>query len=97
MTMSLPEIEQRLKELRLSGVRATLQTRILQAQSSNQAFIETFSFLLQDELDRRRSRLIERASAIGLDAKLTLADSMGLQPKRQARPLRDHTLKFTPR
>ena len=47
MSMSMPEIEQRLKELRLSGVRATLRTRILQAQSSNQTFIETFSLILQ--------------------------------------------------
>ena len=54
MSMTLPEIERTLKQLRLSGVRATLETRILQAQSANQAFLETFSLILQDELDRLR-------------------------------------------
>ena len=97
MTMSMPEIEQRLKALRLSGVRATLHTRILQAQSSNQAFIETFSFLLQDELDRRRSRLIERRyQQSGLDEKLTLAEfDWGYNPKIPKRTCFElHTLKF---
>src|SRR3989304_4966712 len=97
MTMSMPEIEQRLKELRLSGVRATLHTRILQAQSANQAFIETFSFLLQDELDRRRSRLIERRyQQSGLDEKLTLAEfDWGFNPKLPKHACFElHTLKF---
>ena len=60
MSMTMTEIERALKQLRLSGVRATLDTRIVQAQSANQAFLETFSLILQDELDRRRSRLIDR-------------------------------------
>lgn len=37
MTMTMPEIDRVLKQLRLSGVRATLETRILQAQGANQA------------------------------------------------------------
>lgn len=97
MTMSLPEIDQSLKQLRLSGVRATLHTRILQAQSSNQAFIETFSLILQDELDRRRSRLIERRyQQSGLDAKLTLAEfDWGFNPKLPKHTCFElHTLKF---
>ena len=97
MTMSLPEIEHCLKQLRLSGVRATLETRIIQAQVSNQAFLETFSLILQDELDRRRSRLIERRyQQSGLDEKLTLAEfDWGFNPKlpRQA-CFELHTLKF---
>jgi hypothetical protein len=73
--MTMPEIERVLKQLRLSGVRATLETRILQAQSANQGFLETFSLILQDELDQRRSRLIERRyQQSGLDEKLTLAE-----------------------
>ena len=60
MTMNMNEIERALRELRLSGVRATLDTRILQAQAAQQPFLETFSLILQDELDRRRSRLSER-------------------------------------
>ena len=75
MSMTLLEIERALKQLRLSGVRATLQTRIVQAQSANQAFLETFSLILQDELDRRRSRLIERRyQQSGLDERVTLAE-----------------------
>ncbi|MEZ2312041.1 ATP-binding protein, partial [Paraburkholderia sp. RCC_158] len=51
MTMSMPEIERSLKQLHLSGVRDTLETRVLQAQAANQPFLETFSIILQDELD----------------------------------------------
>jgi hypothetical protein len=64
MTMTMPEIERCLRQLRLSGVRDTLQTRVLQAQGANQPFLETFSLILQDELDRRQSRLIERISVM---------------------------------
>lgn len=97
MTMSLPEIEQCLKQLRLSGVRATLHTRILQAQSANQAFLETFSLILQDELDRRRSRLIERRyQQSGLGEKLTLAEfDWGFNPKLPKHACFElHALKF---
>jgi len=97
MTMTMPEIERVLKQLRLSGVRATLDTRILQAQSANQAFLETFSLILQDELDRRRSRLIERRyQQSGLDEKLTLAEfdwGFNLKLPKQA-CFELHTLKF---
>src|ERR1700757_338436 len=68
--MTMPEIERCLRQLRLSGVRDTLQTRVLQAQGANQPFLETFSLILQDELDRRQSRLIERRyRQSGLDEK----------------------------
>ncbi|MGC0391131.1 hypothetical protein ABIF91_003493 [Bradyrhizobium sp. USDA 241] len=76
--MTMPEIERCLRQLRLSGVRDTLQTRVLQAQGANQPFLETFSLILQDELDRRQSRLIERRyQQSGLDEKLTLAERAG--------------------
>jgi len=52
MTMTLIEIDKALRQLRLSGVRATLETRILEAQAANLPFLETFSTILQDELDR---------------------------------------------
>ena len=38
MSMSKHEIERALIELRLSGMAATLETRILQAQASGQPF-----------------------------------------------------------
>ena len=85
MSMTMPEIERALKQLRLSGVRATLETRIIQAQSANQAFLETFSLILQDELDRRRSRLIDRRyQQSGLEEKLTLATGQGAAPLGQS-------------
>jgi len=97
MSMTLPEIERALKQLRLSGVRATLETPIVQAQSANQAFLETFSLILQDELDRRRSRLIDRRyQQSGLDEKLTLAEfdwGFNLKLPKQA-CFELHTLKF---
>ncbi len=97
MTMSKHEIERALIELRLSGMAATLDTRVLQAQASEQPFLETFCMLLQDELDRRRSRLTERRfKQCGLDERLTLADfDWHFNPKvpRQA-CFELHTLKF---
>jgi DNA replication protein DnaC len=63
MTMSVPELERALKGLRLSGMTATLQARALQVDSSEMNFLEALSWLVQDELDRRRSRLLERRYA----------------------------------
>jgi DNA replication protein DnaC len=82
---------------RLSGVRATLETRIVQAQSANQAFLETFSLILQDELDRRRSRLIERRyQQSRLDEKVTLVEfDWSFNPKLPKQACFElHTLKF---
>ena len=54
MPMSQVEIERTLKALRLPGIRATLETRALQASQGDVSFMEAFSLLLQDELDRRK-------------------------------------------
>ena len=64
MTMSITELERALRDLRLSGMGATLQARALQVGSHEMDFIEAFSWLVQDELDRRRSRLLERRYAL---------------------------------
>jgi DNA replication protein DnaC len=97
MTTTLPDIERALRLLRLSGVRDTLETRMLQAQGSQQPFLETFALILQDELDRRESRLIERRyQQSGLEEKLMLAEiDWSFNPKlpRQA-CFQLHTLKF---
>ena len=75
MSMSMNEIERALRELRLSGIRATLDTRILEAQSNQAPFLDTFASILQDELDRRRSTLIERRfKKSGLDERASLTD-----------------------
>ncbi|MGH8635296.1 MAG: IS21-like element helper ATPase IstB [Burkholderiales bacterium] len=63
MSMTVPELEKALKGLRLSGMTATLQARALQVDSSEMNFLEALSWLVQDELDRRRSRLLERRYA----------------------------------
>lgn len=73
--MNMIEIERALRELRLSGIADTLSTRVMQAQAAQQPFLETFAAMLQDELDRRQSRLIERRfKRCGLDERLTLVD-----------------------
>ena len=95
--MTINEIERALRDLRLSGIAATLNTRVMQAQSSQQPFLETLAAMLQDELDRRRSRLTERRFKHSrLDERLTLADfDWRFNPKlpRQA-CFELHTLKF---
>jgi len=97
MTMSMMEIDQALKQLNLSGVRATLETRLIESQVSNLPFIETFSAILQDELDRRQSRLLERRFLLsGLDERTSLAEfDWSYNPKIPKRTCFElHTLKF---
>ena len=73
--MNMIEIERALCELRLSGIADTLSTRVMQAQAAQQPFLETFAAMLQDELDRRQSRLVERRyKRCGLDERLSLVD-----------------------
>lgn len=83
MTMSQVEIERSLKILRLPGIRATLETRALQAVQGDLSFLDAFSLLLQDEMDRRKSRLIEmRFKASGLTDRKTLAEfDWGFNPR----------------
>ena len=64
MPMSIPELERALRSLRLSGMTATLQARALQVASHEMDFIEAFSWLVQDELDRRHSRWLDRRYAL---------------------------------
>ncbi len=97
MTMSLIEMEKALKQLRLSGIRATLETRVVESQAANLSFLETFSALLHDELDTRRSRLLERHFKLsGLDERVSLEEfDWGYNPKIPKRACFDlHTLKF---
>lgn len=64
MPMSIPELERALRNLRLSGMTATLESRALQVANQEMDFLEAFSWLVQDELDRRHSRLLERRHAL---------------------------------
>ena len=73
MPMSMPELERALRTLRLSGMLATLDARALQVANHQMDFLEAVSWLVQDELDRRRSRLLERRYALsGLPARTDL-------------------------
>ena len=75
MTMSITELERALRALRLSGMIATLQPRALAVAAHEMDFIEAFSWLVQDELDRRRSRLLERRYTLsGLTERKDLKD-----------------------
>jgi DNA replication protein DnaC len=62
--MSIAELERALRSLRLSGMTATLEARALQVANHEMDFVEAFSWLVQDELDRRRSRLLDRRHAL---------------------------------
>lgn len=97
MSMTLVEIDGVLKQLRLAGIRATLETRLLESQASDLSVLETVSALLQDELDQRQSQLLQRRYRLsGLEERLTLTDfdwSYNPEiPKRTCFEL--HTLKF---
>jgi DNA replication protein DnaC len=73
--MSITELERSLRALRLSGMSATLQARALAVATHEMDFIEAFSWLVQDELDRRRSRLLDRRYALsGLAERKDLKD-----------------------
>jgi len=75
MAMSTTEIEKALKNLRLSGMCATLEARALQVASHEMDFVEALGWLVQDELDRRRSRLLERRYSLsGLPERKYLKD-----------------------
>jgi DNA replication protein DnaC len=75
MTMSVTELERNLKSLRLSGMVATLQARALQVSAHEMDFLEAFSWLVQDEMDRRQSKLLERRFALsGLPERKLLRD-----------------------
>jgi len=75
MAMSQVEIERCLRILRLAGMRETLDARVLQAAQGETSFMDAFSMLLQDEIDSRRSRAIERRVKLsGLKDKKTLTD-----------------------
>jgi len=58
--MNLIELNRALKQLRLGGMAAVLETRLLQAQSQSMAPIDLISCLISDELSRRTNRLLER-------------------------------------
>jgi DNA replication protein DnaC len=58
--MNLIELDHALRQLRLSGMAAVLETRLRQAQNEHLPPIDLVSALVNDELQRRQDRLLER-------------------------------------
>jgi len=58
--MNLAEVNRALRQLRVSGMAATLEPRIVQAQADHWAPLDLVAALVQDELQRRQDRLLER-------------------------------------
>jgi DNA replication protein DnaC len=58
--MNLIELQRSLRQLRLGGIAAALETRLRQAQAEPMAPIDLISCLVSDELTRRADRLLER-------------------------------------
>src|SRR5215471_10876797 len=58
--MNLIELNRALRQLRLGGIAAVLETRLHQAQAEPMAPLDFISCLVSDELTRRSERLLER-------------------------------------
>ena len=58
--MNLTELQRSLRQLRLGGMAAVLETRLQQAQAEPMAPIDLLATLVSDELTRRSDRLLDR-------------------------------------
>jgi DNA replication protein DnaC len=58
--MNVIELNRALRQLRLGGMAAVLETRLRQAQAEAMAPVDLISCLVSDELTRRADRLLER-------------------------------------
>jgi len=58
--MNINELQRALRQLRLGGMAAVLETRLHQAQAEPMAPIDLLSCLINDEMTRRADRLLER-------------------------------------
>ena len=58
--MNLTELQRSLRQLRLGGMAAVLETRLQQAQAEPMAPIDLLATLVSDELSRRSDRLLDR-------------------------------------
>ncbi len=58
--MNLIELERSLRQLRLGGMAAVLETQLRQAQTEAMAPLDLIASLVSDELTRRSDRLLER-------------------------------------
>jgi DNA replication protein DnaC len=67
------QLENKLKELRLTGMLQTLPIRIKQAEESNSGYQDFLMTLIEDEYERRQSgRLLKRLRQAGFEEEKTL-------------------------
>lgn len=67
------QLEQKLKQLRLTGMLQTLPIRIKQAEESNSGYQDFLMTLIEDEYERRQSgRLLKRLRQAGFEEEKTL-------------------------
>jgi DNA replication protein DnaC len=67
------QLENKLKELRLTGILQTLSIRIKQAEESNSGYQDFLMTLIEDEYERRQSgRLLKRLRQAGFEEEKTL-------------------------
>jgi len=82
--MNLNELQRSLRQLRLGGMAAVLETRLQQAQAEPMAAIDLLATLVSDELTRRSDRLLERRRKLAAfrDPNKTLDNfDFGFNPK----------------
>ena len=87
--MNLIELQRALRQLRLGGIAAVLETRLRQAQAEAMAPIDLISCLVSDELTRRGDRLLERRrkqAAVPRSAKDARQLRLHLQPEDESQP-----------
>jgi hypothetical protein len=58
--VNVTELQRALRQLRLGGMAAVLETRLHQAQAEPMVPLDLISCLVTDELNRRSERLLER-------------------------------------
>ncbi|MDI3317786.1 MAG: IS21-like element helper ATPase IstB [Bacillota bacterium] len=95
--MQVHHLERTLKRLKLSGILATLQERLEQAQRQQLGYLEFLTLLLEDEVDRRGQKALAlRVARARFEEVKTLADfDFKANPKIPAAQIRDlATLRF---
>ena len=93
-------LEGKLRSLRLSGMLATLEARLLQARAGELGHLEFLEVLLEDEIARREAKaLAERIRRARFEEQLTLEDfDVSYTPKLPVPLIRDlATLRFLER
>lgn len=98
--MRVHQLERTLKGLKLSGILATLEQRLEQAQREQLGYLEFLALILEDEADRRgQGALARRVARARFEEVKTLADfDFRANPQAPAAMIRDlATLRFLER